>query len=116
LGFAPKLPDIAFIWVMNNLFFVTLSEEAFFRGFLMTRLESALTPTPSARSIALVLSASAFGLAHFAGGFAYVCIATVAGIGYGLAFQRSGRLEMAILTHFAVNVTHFFLFTYPRAA
>jgi uncharacterized protein len=116
LGFAPKLPDIAFIWVMNNLFFVTLSEEAFFRGFLLTRLEAAFSPAPSARSVALVLSASAFGLAHFAGGFAYVCIAIVAGIGYGLAFQRSGRIEMAILTHFAVNVTHFFLFTYPRAA
>jgi membrane protease YdiL (CAAX protease family) len=116
LRFAPKLPNIAFIWVMNNLFFVTLSEEAFFRGFLMTRLESVLSPAPKARSVALVLSAAAFGLAHFAGGLAYVCIATVAGIGYGLAFQRSGRIEMAILTHFAVNVTHFFLFTYPRSA
>ena len=116
LRFAPKLPDIAFIWVINNLFFVTLSEEAFFRGFLMAKLDAALSPIPHARSVALLLSAAAFGLAHFAGGFAYVCIATVAGIGYGIAFQRSGRIEMAILTHFAVNVTHFFFFTYPRSA
>jgi membrane protease YdiL (CAAX protease family) len=42
-----------------------------------------------------------------------VLLATIAGTGYGLAYQRSGRVEMAILTHFAVNATHFLLFTYP---
>jgi membrane protease YdiL (CAAX protease family) len=42
-----------------------------------------------------------------------VLLGTLAGTGYALAFRRSGRLEMAVLTHFAVNATHFLLFTYP---
>jgi len=115
LRFAPKIPFFALIWVINNLFFVTLSEEAFFRGFLMKGLDRTLSGVPNQPTIALFLSAFAFGLAHAGGGLAYVCISTLAGIGYGLAYQRSGRIEMAILTHFAVNITHFFLFTYPRS-
>lgn len=42
-----------------------------------------------------------------------MAFATLAGIGYGLAYWRSGRIEAAILTHFAVNAAHFVLFTYP---
>lgn len=33
-----------------------------------------------------------------------------------MAYQRTGRVEAAILTHFAVNATHFLLFTYPTLA
>jgi membrane protease YdiL (CAAX protease family) len=36
----------------------------------------------------------------------------LAGLGYGLAY-RFGRLASAIATHFALNVLHFGLFTYP---
>jgi membrane protease YdiL (CAAX protease family) len=106
----PKVPSIALIWSINNLFFVILSEEAFFRGFILRGLERTL----SSPRMALLLSSIAFGLAHFAGGFTYVCFSTLAGLGYGLAYQRSGRIEMAMLAHFAVNATHFFLLTYPR--
>ena len=40
----------------------------------------------------------------------------ILGAGYALALQRTGRLEMAILAHFAVNAVHFLLFTYPALA
>jgi membrane protease YdiL (CAAX protease family) len=54
-----------------------------------------------------------FGLAHAHGGPALVVLATFAGIGYGAAYQRSGRIEAAILAHFALNAAHFLMFTYP---
>ena len=64
----------------------------------------------------MALSASLFGLAHLAGGWQYVVVASLAGAGYAVVFQRTARLEMAILTHFAINATHFLLFTYPALA
>jgi len=48
-----------------------------------------------------------------AGGSSYVLFAALAGLGYALAFRTSGRIEMAILAHFGLNV-HFLLLTYPR--
>jgi len=41
-------------------------------------------------------------------------LAIVVGTGYGWAFQRSGRIEMSMLAHFALNTTRFLLLTYPR--
>jgi len=40
----------------------------------------------------------------------------VAGIGYGWAYRRTGRIEASILTHFSLNSLHFLLFTYPALA
>jgi len=40
-------------------------------------------------------------------------LSTVAGLGYGWVYQRTGRIEASILTHFALNLVHFLLFTYP---
>jgi len=37
-------------------------------------------------------------------------LATLAGVGYGLAHACTRRIEPAILTHFAVNTAHYFLF------
>jgi hypothetical protein len=43
----------------------------------------------------------------------YVALATIAGLGYGWIYQRTGRIEASILTHFALNAVHFFAFSYP---
>lgn len=40
-------------------------------------------------------------------------VATLASLGYGWAYQRSGRLEVAILAHFGLNLLHLTLFIYP---
>ena len=42
-----------------------------------------------------------------------VIFAFIAGIGYGYAYQKSWKIETAILVHFGVNITHFIFFTYP---
>lgn len=114
--FDPRWTPAFWAWAPINLLLTCASEEAFFRGFLQRELAGALDGRRHATAVAVGLSALLFGIAHAAGGWRYVLLATLAGIGYGLAHQRTGRVDMAILTHFAVNATHFLLFTYPALA
>lgn len=116
LNFQPKWTPFFWLWASVNLLSTCMSEEAFFRGFLQRELQGWLTGRSYGPWIALTVSAVAFGLSHIAGGWLYALLATVAGIGYGLAFQRTGRIEASILAHFTLNATHFLLFTYPRTA
>ncbi len=111
----PKWTWFFFPWAVVNLLVTCAAEEAFFRGFLQRSLAGALARLRYGRAAALVIAALAFGLAHVAGGVAYIVLATFAGLGYGLAFLLTQRVEAAILTHFAVNATHFLLFSYPYA-
>jgi uncharacterized protein len=111
--FDPRWTPVFWVWAPINLLLTCVSEEALFRGFLQREIEAALADRAYVAPVATAASALAFGLAHIAGGWLYVLLATLAGTGYALAYQRSKRVEMAILTHFAVNATHFLLFTYP---
>ena len=53
---------------------------------------------------------------HLAGGWRYAALAAIAGLGYGWAMRRTGRLEAAVLTHFGLNLVHLLLFSYPALA
>ena len=64
---------------------------------------------------AIAVGSLLFGLSHFAGGTSYIVLATVAGLGYGIVYQRTQSIEMSMLAHFTLNTTHFLLFTYPQA-
>jgi uncharacterized protein len=112
LDFDPKWTAFFWIWAPVNLFFTCLAEEAFFRGFIQRELADRISIT----WIPVALSALLFGLAHIAGGWTYVLLATLAGLGYAVIFQRTQRIEMSILAHFALNATHFLLLTYPFSA
>jgi uncharacterized protein len=114
--YEPRWTPVFWTWAPVNLLLTCVGEEAFFRGFVQRELARGLEGRPGAGPIAIAASGGLFGLAHAAGGWPYVLLATVAGTGYALVLQRTGRLEMAILTHFAVNATHFLLFTYPALA
>ncbi len=114
--FDPRWTPLFWVWAPINLLLTCVSEEALFRGFLQHELGFALDGRRHAAVVAVAVSAVAFGLAHAAGGWPYVLLATLAGTGYAVAYQRSERVEMAIFTHFAVNATHFLLFTYPALA
>lgn len=109
----PKWPAYAPLFLLTNLFTTCVAEEAFFRALLQGRLTVALSARPDGARTALAATALLFGVAHAHGGVALVMLATFAGFGYGLAYQRSGRIEAAIATHFMLNATHFLLFTYP---
>lgn len=114
--FDPKLSNHLLIWMITNLLFVSVAEEAFFRGFLQKNFSRWLEKISLGHYIAILGVSILFGLVHFAGGIKYVLLATVAGIGYGWIYDKTKRTEASILTHFGLNLTHFLLFTYPMLA
>jgi uncharacterized protein len=123
----PKWTPQFWLWAAINLLSTCMSEEAFFRAFLQTEIER-LTQLPRGASqnppanrpagaiIAITSCAILFGLAHIAGGWRYVALASVAGAGYGTVFYRTRSIQASILAHFTLNAVHFLLFTYPAAA
>jgi membrane protease YdiL (CAAX protease family) len=113
LTWQPKWTSLFWIWAPVNLFYVCLAEEAFFRGFIQRELSAAFKGTRLGAVLAVSISALLFGLAHLAGGVTYVVLATLAGLGYAIVYQRTKSIEMSMLAHFALNTTHFILFTYP---
>ena len=109
----PKLPSYTLLWMLTNLLFVCIAEEAFFRGFLQRQLALLWKDRPLRQTLPLVLASFLYGLSHFAGGSLYVAFVTLAGLYYGWAYQKTGCIEASILLHFLVNAAHFLLFTYP---
>lgn len=95
-------------FIISNVFFVCLAEEALFRGYLQQRLSQWLGAYP-----ALMITALLFGCAHIAGGPLLMLFAALAGVIYGLAWRWSGRLWVAVAFHFALNLMHLLFFTYP---
>jgi len=114
---ALKWPEFWLSFVACNLLLTCVAEEALFRGVLQRPLRDTLLQRGVSEDIAawcaIALVSGLFGLAHLAGGWAYAGVAAVASLGYGFAYQRSGRIEVAVLSHFAVNLLHFGLLTYP---
>jgi len=112
----PKLPAYTLTFLAVNLFLTCVAEELFFRGLLQTALQRWLARRAWPLWLAAVVVGLLFGAAHLGGGVPYAIAVTAAGIGYGLMYLRSGRIEVAILGHFALNALHFLLFSYPMLA
>ncbi|UEP52860.1 CPBP family intramembrane metalloprotease [Burkholderia ambifaria] len=115
IAWAPKWPQFAWLWVLDNLLLVAFAEEAFFRGYVQAGATRLMRAQPNAGWLALVAGAALFGLAHYQGGAWLVLLAGLSGIGYGLA-ARAGGLQSAVLAHFGVNLVQFGLLTYPFIA
>ncbi|MEE9451225.1 MAG: type II CAAX endopeptidase family protein [Gammaproteobacteria bacterium] len=107
-----KIPSSILIWALTNLLFVSMAEEAYFRGFVQKYLQNFLN-FRYGHWVAILIAASFFGLMHFPGGIQYIILSTVAGVGYGWVYFRTGRIEASIITHFSLNLTHFVFFSYP---
>ncbi len=109
-GLKPEfhIPPWTGSFIIANLFFVCIAEEALFRGYLQQRLQRQLGPWP-----ALIISTLLFGMSHFYGGPILMTFAALAGIIYGIAWMWSGRLWVAVLFHFSLNMLHLLFFTYP---
>ncbi len=113
ITFDVKVAHFWRVWVFYNLFFVSIPEEAFFRGFLLKRLMGYCHKWKAGNIISLVISSIIFGLYHYRSGLSLIFLSSIAGLIFGLAYLWSGKQESAIFTHFSVNVIHFFLFSYP---
>ncbi|MDR0209300.1 MAG: CPBP family intramembrane metalloprotease [Pseudomonas putida] len=111
VAWAPKWPDQAWLWLLNNLLLVSLTEELLFRGYIQGGLQRLF----GHGHLALFAAALLFGLAHLGAGWQWFCLATLAGVGYGLAYRHAG-LMAAVLCHFGVNLAHFAGFSYPMLA
>lgn len=111
ISFEPKFPSGSWIWMLNNILLVAVSEEAFFRGYFQGYWGKRLFSKQKYYT-PLLLSAFLFGIVHTTGGPALMMLAFIAGTGYGYAYQKGGILA-SILTHFTFNLLHFLLFTYP---
>ncbi|ANE75093.1 CPBP family intramembrane glutamic endopeptidase [Dickeya solani] len=109
-GLKLEIHNPSWLWsfMLANLFFVSLAEEALFRGYLQQRLAGVMSPW-----LALPVSALLFGALHFPGGAMLMAFAALAGLLYGLAWMWSGRLWVATLFHFGLNLCHLLFFTYP---
>lgn len=105
-----SLPVWTWVFIINNLLFTCVAEEALFRGYIQQRLIQRFNPI-----VGIIVASILFGLAHFAGGILFIAIATLAGLLYGLTYYWTGRLAFAVVTHFAFNLVHLLFFTYPMA-
>lgn len=114
--FEPKFPDITIPWLLKNLFLVCIPAEAFWRALLQRELIKTFK-AHSKWAPAYVIGglAAAFAILHifFVPHFSYLIMAFVSSILYGSAYYFTKSIEAAILSHFFLNVTQFFLFTYP---
>ncbi|PHM29920.1 CPBP family intramembrane glutamic endopeptidase [Xenorhabdus budapestensis] len=105
------LPNWFPVFVAANIFFVSLAEEALFRGYIQQKLSQWMSPY-----FALIITSLLFGVAHLAGGALLMAFATLAGLIYGIAWMWSGRLWVAVGFHFTLNVLHLLFYTYPIKA
>ncbi|WP_217390162.1 CPBP family intramembrane glutamic endopeptidase [Deefgea piscis] len=112
VAWQPKWPEMTALWLLNNFLLVCMAEEVFFRAYIQGHLSRWLAHWPYGAAIAVCLAALLFGLAHMAGGWLWVVLATIAGVAYGVAYRYGGLLA-AMLAHFGLNALHFTLLTYP---
>jgi uncharacterized protein len=112
---APKWPTWGWLWAANNLLLVAPAEEALFRAYIQAGIAHVLAGISFGGWAAVGIAAALFGLAHFAGGWEFMLLAGIAGIGYGVAYRYGGLLA-AVAAHFGLNLIHFALFTYPLLA
>jgi hypothetical protein len=106
-----KLSEHLLMWSLNNLFFVCLAEEVFFRGVIQKTLMRLSFPY----WIPLLITSVLFGIFHFQGGMMYMALAAVAGLFYGYTYYKTGRILCAMLVHFGLNLCHFIFFSYPAS-
>ena len=82
-------------------------EEFLFRGVIQNLLTRWWGPR-----IGLGVAAGVFGLAHLPD-LRYVLLATLAGIGYGWVYARTGKITASALTHTGVNWIWGLFLSYP---
>jgi len=86
------------LWrTLGTTLLVPLIEEAFFRGYILARLDTGKT---TARLLAVALSTILFALLH-----GRIILAGIAGLLFAAAMLRRGRLGDAVIAHSIANTT-----------
>ena len=110
-GFLTWRPDVDVAGLMATpvIIYTTtaLPEEFLFRGVIQNLLTRCWKPR-----VGLWVAAIVFGLAHLPD-LRYVLLATLAGLGYGWVYARTGKITASALTHTGVNWIWKLLLSYP---
>lgn len=111
----PKIPVIFFIWFLANLIFVSIPEEAFFRGFVQREIGNWFQGNRWAGAGSVVITSLLFVLLHlnWVADLSFLAFVFVASILYGTIYQITQSIEASIFCHFGLNLVHFLLFSYP---
>jgi len=112
----PKYTPRIWFFAIENLIFVSIIEEAFWRGFLQNEFFRWFGRKGYLANVGCVLvTALLFGALHylFVPSPMFVALAVIAGVVYGSIYQFTRAIEASILCHWLLNLTHFALFTYP---
>lgn len=109
-----KLPTFAAARYWSNLILTSIPEEGFFRGFMQRELCRYLQNMRAGKYIALIVSSLIFTATHFywSPNLSVQAFVFLASLLYGGVYLISGRIESAILTHFAFNFIHMTFFSY----
>ena len=116
LRWDPKLPEWWPMWTWSMVFLTALPEEALFRGVVQEQLQRWLEGRTQGTMLAILMASLLFGVAHAAGGVAYVILAAIAGIAYGWVYATARSVSASILAHTTLNTLHFIFFSYPALA
>ncbi len=113
IRFEPKLPSITLMWLLLQIFFVVIPEEAFFRGFLQREITQDLDNRLSGM-FAIFIVAILSTLIHIfvIQSFSYLALVFIANILYGSVYHLTKSIESSMIVHFLTNAIHFFFFTY----
>lgn len=111
----PKIPTIIFVWLICNLIFVSVPEEAFFRGFFQREIGKWLGKGFWASVGAVLATSLFFTLLHvqWVPSIPFLCLVFTASVIYGTVYEVTQSIEASIFCHFALNSIHFLFFTYP---
>ena len=107
--FTPHLPSAALVipMILGKSLMVALPEEVLFRGLLQNLMQRA-APSARWRVAALIVSSVIFGFTHVNNNplfdWRYVTIASVAGIAYGVVYNRTGKVTASAITHSLIDV------------
>ena len=108
-----------FIWtpvfIVCNVFFTVIPEEAFFRGLLQQPLQNRFGKTLWIIPLMAVL----FALVHIPpthiDPIKFYAVIGLAGACYAWAYRIRDRIELSIASHTLLNTIHFIFLTYPLA-
>ena len=103
----PRWPDLV-MGIVGGYLLVALPEELLFRGIL----QNLLSRRAQNAWVALLVASLVFGLAHLNNAtsgyavpnWAYVAMATLAGLAYGWVWRRTKKVTASAVTHMLVNL------------
>lgn len=115
--FEPKIPSVFCIWAFQNLLFVCIPEEVFFRGFFQQELEQVFDFKPLGVGFAIITTSILFTLLHigWSPNFSAIGLIFCTNLFYGVLYHWAQAIEASILCHFSFNIIHFLFFSYPFA-